>query len=55
MEPTTFRIGVGEKDDQVIFPVVNRTGESLILIDASRVEVVTVNEKSIIMRLKMPL
>jgi hypothetical protein len=51
MEPLTMQFGVKDQDNRAIFPMIDRTGESLIIIPADKFTVVETTEKSIILRL----
>lgn len=43
--------GIGEGEDRAIFPIINKTGENLVLIPADRFVVVATTDKNIILKL----
>ncbi len=50
--PLTREYAVREDDDRVVFPLVNRTGEDLVLIPKTDFEVLSNDGASIILRRK---
>lgn len=53
--PLTIEFRCGSTDTRAVFPLIERTGEDLILIPADLFEVAVTTEHSIILKRKKPL